>query len=298
VKRFLATLLVGSLLLLPSCRKKEAIPPDVVAQVGDRSITLEDFKRYLTRNSGVELAQIPPEAASALLDQYIEEALVSAYAAKQGVDVSAEQVAEAVRKDPGSTVLEKRDHMRRQRLVADISSRLADPAEAEMRKYFQENPAEFNFGERLRARQILVHDRDLANDLLRKLRGGASFEELSREHSDAPNAGAGGDIGFVGRGELPKAFEDELFSTPPGEVSKVIQADESFHIFKVQEVRSAGPVDFVAAAPVIRARLREEALNREMSRLIKRARDEVAVSVLTKRLPFSYSGIFPRVTAE
>lgn len=298
VSRKLIPFLLLVALVAGGCKKKPVLPPETIATVGERQITTTDFKHYLQRNAGLDLAQIAPEAASALLDQYVEEVLISGYAERHGNDVSAEQVAEAVRSDPGSTVLEKRDQMRRQRIVADITARASVPSDDDVSNYFRQHASEFSMGERLRARQILVHEEALANEIQQKLNAGIPFEDLSRDHSLAPNAQQGGDIGYISRGQLPKVFEDELFMLQPGQVSRVIRADSTFHIFRVDERRPAGQLDFPAAAPLIRTRIQEDTLSREMSRVVSEAREELKVTILTKRLPFKYSGMFPTAEAE
>ncbi|HEY3053515.1 MAG TPA: hypothetical protein VGK04_09030, partial [Thermoanaerobaculia bacterium] len=53
------------LIALLACHRKPATPADVIVRVGDRMLTLADFKRYLERNAGTELAQMAPEVASA-----------------------------------------------------------------------------------------------------------------------------------------------------------------------------------------------------------------------------------------
>ncbi len=70
------TLLIAALALL-ACHRKPSTPPDVIVRVGDRMVTLADFKRYIERNAGTDLAQVTPEVASAMLDQYVEEILLS-----------------------------------------------------------------------------------------------------------------------------------------------------------------------------------------------------------------------------
>src|SRR5581483_3409035 len=127
---------------------------------------------------------------------------------------------------------------------------------------------------------------------------GQSFEDLSSQFSLAPNAKKGGEIGFVGRGELPKMFEDEIFALKPGSVSGVIRTDSSFHIFKVDERRPPGVIPFSAAAPVLRERLKEEEVRNRIAELVARARKEMAVAILTKRLPFRYSGTLPKSENE
>ena len=297
LRRIVALLLVGPA-LLTFCKRKPALPPDVIARVNERMITLSDFKRYLDRNAGTDLAQLTPEVASAMLDQFTEEIILSEYAAAHGVEVPAEKIAEAVRNEAGATVIEKRDDMRREKLLANLSTEIPEPAAADIQAYYDQHRGDFRSGEEVRVRQILVHDEKLANDIVKQLRGGASFEELSSQHSSAPNAKRGGEIGFVSRGELPKMFEDEIFKLRPGHVGDPIQTDSSFHIFRVDERRAPGTVDAESAAPLIRVRIKEDGLRERVAQLVARSRQQMQIDVLTRRLPFRYTGTLRKTTDE
>ncbi|MGZ5440372.1 MAG: peptidylprolyl isomerase [Thermoanaerobaculia bacterium] len=296
--RRVALLLLASLSLLAACKRKPSIPPDVIVRVNGRMLTLADFKRYLDRNAGTELAQLTPEVASAMLDQYVEEVIISEYAASHGVEVPTEKIAEAVRTEAGATVIEKRDEMRRQRLIANLTAEVPEPSDAEVQNYYQSHQNEFRSGEEVRVRQILVNDESIAKDILGKLKNGASFSELSTEFSRAPNAKRGGEIGFVSRGEVPKMFEDEIFRLQAGEVSDIIRTDTSFHIFKVDERRPPGMLDVQAATPLIHSRLREDAVRERMAQLVASSRRQMTIAVLTRRLPFRYSGALPKAEDE
>jgi peptidyl-prolyl cis-trans isomerase C len=292
VRRFLPLLLAALALL--ACHRKPSTPPDVIVRVGERMVTLADFKNYIEHNAGADLAQVTPEVASAMLDQYVEEILLSEYAASHGIEIPAEKIASAVRTEAGSTVIEKRDEMRRQKLIADLLAEIPPPPDAEVRAYYDQHSADFRRGEEVHVKQILVHDEALANDIVEKLKNGASFEELSSEHSLAPNAKKGGEIGYVSRGELPKMFEDEIFALKPGGVSAVIRTESSYHIFKVDDRRPPGVIDLQMAAPGIQKRMKDEALRERIAETVKKARGELTVAVLTRRLPFRYSGTLPK----
>ena len=281
-----------------ACKRKPAIAPDVIVRVNERMVTVADFKRYLDRNAGTDLAQLTPEVASAMLDQYVEEIIVSEYAAAHGVEVPADKIAAAVRTEAGATVIEKRDDMRREQLLANISAEIPDPSPSEVQTYYEQHLNDFKSGEEVRVRQILVHDETLANDIVKQLKQGASFEQLSVEHSRAPNGKRGGEIGFVSRGELPKMFEEEIFRLRPGEISTPIQTDSSFHIFRVDERRAPGMLDADSAGPLIRLRLKEEAIRNRMAQLVSRSRAEMRIDVLTRRLPFRYTGAIRKTTDE
>ncbi len=295
-RRFAAIL--ATVLVVAACHRKPATPPDVIVRVGERMITLEDFKRYLERNAGTDLAQMAPEVASAMLDQDVEEVVLAEYASTHGVEVPADAIAAAVRSDAGATVVEKRDEMRRRKLITNLSGEIPEPDETRIREYYEQHQNEFRSGEELHVRQILVHDEALADEIEAKLKKGAAFEDLSIQYSLAPNAKRGGDIGYVSHGELPKMFEDEIFALPPGSVSNVIRTESSFHIFKVDERRPPGVVDLATAEPVIRQRLREDAIRDRMAQLVSQARKDLNIAVLTKRLPFRYSGTLPTAANE
>ncbi|HEX4048146.1 MAG TPA: SurA N-terminal domain-containing protein, partial [Elusimicrobiota bacterium] len=63
----------------------------------------------------------------------------------------------------------------------------------------------------------LARARKASLALKRRLDEGADFEKLARSESeDSESAAAGGDIGFIARGEVPAAVEKEIFSLPVG----------------------------------------------------------------------------------
>jgi peptidyl-prolyl cis-trans isomerase C len=298
VSRRVAFLLILVLTLSFACKREAVTPPDVIVRVNDRMLTLADFKRYLVRNAGTDLAQLTPEVASAMLDQFVEEIVVSEYAASHGVEVPAEKITEAVRTEAGITVVEKRDEMRREKLLANLAAQVPEASDTTVQAYYEQHQNDFRSGEEVRVRQILVGDEALANDIVKKLKAGADFAELSAQHSRAANAKRGGEIGFVSREDLPKMFADEILSLAAGEISDVIRTDSPFHIFRVEERRPAGTLTPEAAAPVIRARLKEDAIREQLAQIVSKSRQDMKIAALTRRLPFRYSGSLPKEESE
>jgi peptidylprolyl isomerase len=62
--------------------------------------------------------------------------------------------------------------------------------------------------------------------------GQLSFEDAARQRSDCGSFAAGGDLGFFGRGEMQKPFEDATFALRVGEISGVVDTDSGVHIIK------------------------------------------------------------------
>ena len=84
-----------------------------------------------------------------------------------------------------------------------------------------------------RASHILVKDRQLAGELLRKLKQGASFEALAREHSTCPSKSRGGDLGWFGSGKMVSAFEEACKRLSHGSLSDVVSTQFGYHIIKL-----------------------------------------------------------------
>jgi len=83
-----------------------------------------------------------------------------------------------------------------------------------------------------RASHILVKDRSLADDLLKKVKQGASFESLAREYSTCPSKSSGGDLGWFGPGKMVAAFESAVKRLSPGSVGDVVQTQFGYHLIK------------------------------------------------------------------
>jgi len=83
-----------------------------------------------------------------------------------------------------------------------------------------------------RASHILVKDKALAQELLKRIKQGASFESLAREYSTCPSKSSGGDLGWFGSGKMVGPFESAVKRMSPGSVSDVVQTQFGYHIIK------------------------------------------------------------------
>jgi peptidyl-prolyl cis-trans isomerase SurA len=76
-------------------------------------------------------------------------------------------------------------------------------------------------------------------DIRANILKGASFAEQARLHSDDPgSARNGGDLNWVGKGEMVPDFEKVMLATPAGQVSDVFQSPYGWHILEVDAVRN------------------------------------------------------------
>ncbi|GAA5922880.1 peptidylprolyl isomerase ESS1 [Sporobolomyces koalae] len=57
-----------------------------------------------------------------------------------------------------------------------------------------------------------------------------AFADLARTQSDCSSARDGGDLGYFGRNQMQKPFEDAAFALRVGEMSDIISTDSGVHI--------------------------------------------------------------------
>lgn len=85
---------------------------------------------------------------------------------------------------------------------------------------------------KIKAKHILVNQEFEANDLVKSLEAGKSFEQLAKDHSLCPSGKSGGDLGEFGRGQMVKSFEEAAFALQVGEVSKPVRTQFGFHLIQ------------------------------------------------------------------
>ena len=82
---------------------------------------------------------------------------------------------------------------------------------------------------------FLIKERLL--ELRKRVQEGEDFGTLAILYSEAPEASRRGEIGFMMRSQLDKAYADAAWSLKEGQVSKIIESSFGFHIIQMIERR-------------------------------------------------------------
>jgi parvulin-like peptidyl-prolyl isomerase len=78
----------------------------------------------------------------------------------------------------------------------------------------------------------------LADEILVKLKEGASFAQMASIYSDSMKE-KGGDRGWIDRTLFKKELSDPAFALKAGQVSDVIDLPEACYLIQVEEVKAA-----------------------------------------------------------
>ena len=140
-----------------------------------------------------------------------------------------------------------------------------------------------------RARHILVRtagsplplkpgDKDLtdaealpkAQDLRKRLAGGADFAELARTESDDTTSGAnGGDLGQIRHGQVVPSLEEAVCKMNAGDLSEPVKTPFGYHVVKLDSKEAKSFEDVKAE---LEQRLRPEASKKLMEEWIAKTK--------------------------
>jgi peptidyl-prolyl cis-trans isomerase C/peptidyl-prolyl cis-trans isomerase D len=231
----------------PTTEPKAANPKSVVARIGERTITLEEFNRRFEQNSQLVPGKAPPKAEVLKNIVYFELATLEARRLKLNQD-------QALR--------EQFDILLYQAIVRRFIQPKIDAlevSEAEVRKYYEDNPL-------IRSSHIILLTkpgmteaeikalRDRANKILEIVRGSnKSFEDLAKQYSEGPSARTGGDVDWGARHKLlPEYYEAALALKNIGDLSPVVETPYGFHIIRLTGRRPFAEIDSVYRDFIIR----------------------------------------------
>ena len=85
--------------------------------------------------------------------------------------------------------------------------------------------------------EAIFEVKDRLLNLRKRIIEGDNFETLAILYSEGPSASNGGDIGFLGKAELDKAYAKEAFSLKEGGISKIVESDFGYHLIQLVERR-------------------------------------------------------------
>lgn len=71
--------------------------------------------------------------------------------------------------------------------------------------------------------------------ILKEITDGLDFAVAAKQYSEDPSADRGGDLGWMGKGEMVPTFENAAFALPPGQISGVVKSRFGYHLIQCVE---------------------------------------------------------------
>jgi len=151
---------------------------------------------------------------------------------------------------------------------ASLASRVS-VSDDEQRAYYQANLDKYHIDDRVHVAHILFKtvgktDAEIAEiqktaeTVDQKAKHGGDFAALAKQYSEDTTKDAGGDLGWIVRGQTVPEFEQAAFTLPVGSISDLVRTQYGFHIIHVIERQMARTQSFDEVKADIAAALQTE----------------------------------------
>lgn len=184
-------------------------------------------------------------------------------------------------------------------LQREVKSKV-EISDAQIKKYYDENPTDFEQPEKVRAAHILVSTTSdgkeplpaekkkekeaLAQKIKARVEAGEDFAKLAKEFSNDPGSrDKGGEYTF-GRGQMVAPFEKAAFSLRPGQISGIVETSYGYHVIKLLEKIPAKKETLSEASPRIKEFLVAKELVSHLPPYYEQLKKEAEVKILNEKL--------------
>ena len=287
----IALALVVAFSALPMFAQQQAAPtnePKPVVIVNGDVITDQKLDQLYSQMSAQMREQYEKSGGKkAFLDNYLRKRLVVQEAIKHGFDK---------RPDVQAEMDAAKEAALFQAYIRDVVSQSV-VTEADLKKYYDENQANFATPEQISVRHIIImgngtgprpKTKQEAADLIHKINEElreatltvtdpamrsrtllTRFIDAAKKYSEDGSASLGGSLGWVSRGSLDPTFEEAAFSLQPGTLSGVVETRFGYHLILVEEKRPAGTRPFEEVRRDIREYLQSQHMSEIMQAVTK-----------------------------
>lgn len=242
----------------------------VVAKVNGRDIKQSDVQ-MLYQNLGPNAEQYAgQDGYKRLVEQLVLEEMLHAEAASKNLQ-----------EDEAFKI--QLENLTKSLLAQYYVSRIMDGIvleEEDMKAFYDENKANFQKPETVKASHILIDTEEKANEIIEEMKQGLSFEEAATKYSSCPSKQAGGSLGEFGRGQMVKEFEDAVFAMADGEVSEPVKTQFGYHIIRKDAVNEARELAFEEAKATIESQLKYQKQSEAYAKKQEELKEKYSVEYL------------------
>jgi parvulin-like peptidyl-prolyl isomerase len=134
--------------------------------------------------------------------------------------------------------------------------------DADAKKYYDDNKAQYDVAESRDVRHILVKTRAEADDVVAKLEAGGDFASIAKKVSLDPGSKDNGGKLTITKGQTVAPFDQSAFQLKTGQLSKPIKTEFGYHVIQaVSEIKPAKTTPFEQVKEQIKSQLVETKKN-------------------------------------
>jgi peptidyl-prolyl cis-trans isomerase SurA len=248
-----------------------------------------------------------------ILTQMINERITDQQAKKAGIEITNQEVEASIEKmkqanritdeglrlalsEQGLTLEEFKEKTRQQILRSKLVSREVKSkiviTKEDIKNIYQKEAEKYSQTKKYHLRTILMKVPDNSDEqskkaveakileIHKKLEQGAKFEELAKIHTHPALASSGGYLGGFDPETLAPNIREAVVNLNPGEFSSVLNTDQGYQIFFVDNIESMGGRSFDEASDEIEDRLYREIVDEKFSSWLQELRNRSHIKIV------------------
>lgn len=294
-------------------------PGKIAAKVDNRTIDMQTFEqevaKYMMQYQGAK-GNLPPafmqQIRTQAINTLINREVLLQESEKRGIKANKEEVQKGIKsvqsRFPSQEKFQEalknlkltesdfeRQYMQQSKIQTLLDQEIISKIkikEDEAKTFFDANPEQFDQKEKVRARHILIKVEKTADEktkaearkklvkIQKKIMSGEDFAEMAKQHSQGPSNIKGGDLGYFGKGQMVKPFEEVAFKLTAGEVSDIVETRFGYHLIKVVDRKAPKKAVYADQKEQIIAKLKNQRIQNEVNAFIEKLRQEAKIENL------------------
>jgi peptidyl-prolyl cis-trans isomerase C len=249
----------------PAAAPQSAAAPPPVATVNGSPISRSEFDLFVKDILQGKKQELTAEQKDQVLDDLINMQLLADQAEKDGLQNDPDTLAQL--------------HLLHMRVLADAESqkyiKALQPSDADLKAEYETAIAAMDKTE-YKARHILVASKEDGESIIKKLKGGAKFEDLAKSQStDTGSKNSGGELGWFTTSRMVKPFADAVVALKKGEITQEpVQTQFGWHVIQLEDTRDKTPPPFDQVKPQLTNQVIRKKLQAYVADLKKNAKIE------------------------
>ncbi|MCX5780664.1 MAG: SurA N-terminal domain-containing protein [Firmicutes bacterium] len=317
-KRIALVLIVILMLAAIGCGAQTSTSPDIATVNGVR-ISQQEFDqlyKMVKANYEEQLGAALDESKdqikivslkNGVFDDLVTQKLVRQEAQKQGIQVSSQEIdtvlnnfiqaqnnsgADGYKKFLAKFAIseaELRLQIETTQMYTKLQAKVVgvvQVSDAEVRKYYDDNPATFQTAGGIQIYHILVDSEQAAAEVIDRIKAGGDFAALAKQYSqDSGSKDKGGDVGLVNAStNFVPEFKQAALTLQPGQLyPQAVKTTYGYHIIKAGNSQAASQMPFEQVQAQLKMELQQDQQNKAFSAYLDQLQNAAEIKDLRQK---------------
>ena len=149
-----------------------------------------------------------------------------------------------------------------------------------LKEFYNSHKERYRTPAKYKVQQITLKDRAEAEAVLKELKEGADFSWVAMNKSRDAHAKNGGIVGWFPKSAMPEKIQRAIEGLKPGEISQVIEDNDSFIIVKLMDYREGEIRPFEQVKSLVYEHYMNREINKRLKEYVAKLRKDATIEII------------------